>query len=158
MEHWRLLMRCVSGTDTHKNVKLVCAGWQACSYMLWTPVNLPSCNNWLNNTVILPILSCHYNSAVTGQCSAMITMLLQHCSTINTIATLLQGYKATTIKIANKLVLSILFYPVPKTVNNRCCFINAEQHCWNNSQQHYWNNSQQHCSTMILPIVQPTML
>ena len=67
-------------------------------------------NNWLNNTVILPILSCHYNSAVTGQCSAMITMLLQHCSTINTIATLLQGYKATTIKIANKLVLSILFY------------------------------------------------
>ena len=40
------------------------------------------------------------------------------------------------ITITNKLVISILFSPVPTTMNNRCCFINSEQHCWNNSKQH----------------------
>ena len=45
------------------------------------------------------------------------------------------------ITIANKLdVLSILFSPVSTTVNNRCSFINAEQH--------YWNNNEQHCSAI----------
>ena len=40
------------------------------------------------------------------------------------------------ITITNKLVISILFSPILTTVNNCCCFINAEQHCWNNSEQH----------------------
>ena len=40
-------------------------------------------------------------------CSAMITMLLQHCSTINT-------------EQQRTSFLSILFSPVSTTVNNRC--------------------------------------
>ena len=53
------------------------------------------------------------------------------------------------ITIVNKLVLSILFSPVATTVNNRCCFINAEQHCWDNSE--HWTTLfvKQHCSAMI---------
>ena len=59
------------------------------------------------------------------------------------------------ITIANKLVLSILFSFVPTIVNNRCCFINAEQHCRNNREQHstlfiHW----QHCSGMITVLLQ----
>ena len=35
----------------------------------------------------------------------------------------------------------------PTIVNNRCCFISAEQHCWNNSEQH--------CSVMITVLLHP---
>ena len=65
-------------------------------------------------------------------CSAMITMLLQHCSTISIlhVTTCYQGSAATMIT-NNKQVYSILilFSTVSTTVNNRCCFINAKQHC-----------------------------
>ena len=40
----------------------------------------------------------------------------------------LSNIKQKIIAIANKLVLSILFSPVSTTVNNHCCFIDAEQH------------------------------
>ena len=52
-------------------------------------------------------------------CSSMITMLLQHCSNINT------NFMIT------MLFYQYCFFPVPTTVNNRCSFINAEQHCCN---------------------------
>ena len=51
------------------------------------------------------------------------------------------------IIITNKLLLSILRSHVPTTVNNCCCFINAEQHCWKNNEQHclFDNVVQQNC-------------
>ena len=42
-------------------------------------------------------------------------------------------------------------------MNNRCCFINAEQHCWNDSEQHA-PFVQQHCSAMITALLQQLTL
>ena len=75
------------------------------------------------------------NNLSTTICSSMKTMLLQYCSTIDTVRTCQLGW-VTMITIVNKHVLSILLFPVSTTVNNRCCFINAEQYCWNNNEQH----------------------
>ena len=93
----------------------------------------------VNNVVLHPVNNVvlhHVNNVVLHpliqQCcrqgrSVMITMLLQHCSTINMF--LLVNKVSTLYYRANKFVLSIiLFSPVPTTMNNRRFFINAEQH------------------------------
>ena len=69
---------------------------------------------------------------------------------INTVITTCKLGWATMITIANKLVLLILLSPVPATVNNRCCFINAEQHCWNNNEQHCSFNNIVRSSTLFV--------
>ena len=38
--------------------------------------------------------------------------------------------------IANKFCSIGIAFSRSTNVNNRCCFINAEQHCWNNNEQH----------------------
>ena len=68
------------------------------------------------NNVVLNCEPCCVAPSEQG-CSAMITMLLQHCSTINT-------------EQQRTSFLSILFSPVSTTVNNRCwTLLFVEQHC-----------------------------
>ena len=114
---------------TSKNAQPVASrqqAWIMLCCQLWTML---CCTQW---TMLSTRLFSHHNNVVTAlfnhqYCYSLLTRLSNNDNN-------------------NEQACSILFSPVSTTVNNRCCFINAEQHCWNNSEQH--------CSAMITVLSQ----
>ena len=93
---------------------LCCTQWTMMCYAQWT---MMCCTQW---TMLSTTLFGHDNNVVTA--------LFDHQYCYNLLTRL------SNIDNNNEQACSI--YIVFSCFNNRCCFINAEQHCWNNNEQH----------------------
>ena len=133
-----------------------------------TPWTILCCTSWtiyivlhlVNNIVLHPVNNIYCAAPREQYCAAPREQYCaahreQYCQQSCSVMKTMYSYSIVQLSIllsimiiiTNKLLLSILRSHVPTTVNNCCCFINAEQHCWKNNEQHclFDNVVQQNC-------------